>query len=364
MWSKREFRGLILISLCFFAFAKADPVSAQAGKKPFTVVLDAGHGGKDPGKPSKAGYREKDIALKIVLALGKELEKQDDIKIVYTRKTDTFIDLTERGNIANKAEADLFVSIHCNAHYSQAYGAETYVLGLHANDQNLKVAQAENEVIFLEENYEEKYAKYDLNSPESMIGLTLMQEEFLDQSIELASLIQDQFRVQLKRKDRSVKQAAFVVLLQTVMPSVLVETGFITNTQEGKYLASARGQEEMARAMAQAIRTYKANVEANEDLGVVRVEPAAEVVYEDVIFKVQLAASSRALDPEPYNFKGLKELSRMKEGELYKYFYGATSSYTDIQRKLKEARAAGYGTAFIVSFDRNGIKVPIKEVLN
>ncbi|WP_338360051.1 N-acetylmuramoyl-L-alanine amidase, partial [Yeosuana marina] len=156
----------------------------------FVVVLDAGHGGKDPGRPTKNGYKEKDIALKIVLAIGAELEKNPDIKVIYTRKTDVFVDLFERGRIANKAEADLFVSIHCNAHNTQAEGAETYVLGIHRNKTNFEVAKAENEAIYFEEDYEKKYSDFNPNSPEAVIGLTLAQEEYLDQSIQLASFVQ------------------------------------------------------------------------------------------------------------------------------------------------------------------------------
>ncbi len=368
--------SIYLTLLAFTVNVEARSLTKNPPGKKFKVVLDAGHGGKDPGKPSKAGYKESDIALKIVLALGKELEKNDDIEVVYTRKKDVFIDLHERGKIANKAEADLFISVHCNAHTSQAYGAETYVLGLHRNATNLNVAKAENSVIFLEENYEETYAQYDLKSPESTIGLELEQEEFLDQSVFLASLVQDNFREKLKRKDRSVKQAGFIVLHQTVMPSILIETGFITNTVEGKYLNSSSGQLKMAKAIANAVVTYKNNIQSNESAAVTDL-PLEEItengteeskkedkIVAGITFKVQLAASKRKLDTKPYNFKGLKEISRNKEGKLYKYYYGATSNYSEIERKLQEAKAKGYASAFIVSFEKNNIKVPLSKVLN
>ena len=197
-------------------------------KEKFTVVLDAGHGGHDPGNLGN-GYLEKNIALKIVLEAGKLLEKDPDIKVIYTRKDDTFVDLYVRGEIANKAKADLFVSVHCDSHTSNAHGAGTFVLGLHANKQNFEIAKKENSVIYLEDNYETRYADYDINSPESVIGLTIMQEEFLDQSIMLAKMMQDNFAKKLKRNDRKVKQAGFIVLHQTFMPSVLIESGFLTN---------------------------------------------------------------------------------------------------------------------------------------
>lgn len=226
---------------------------------PFVVVLDAGHGGHDPGNLGN-GYMEKNIALNIVLEVGKWLEKQPDIKVIYTRKDDSFIDLHLRGKIANEANADLFVSVHCDSHSSDAHGAGTFVLGLHANEQNFEIAKKENSVIYLEDNYESRYAEYDINSPESIIGLTIMQEEFLDQSILLAKLMQDEFTGRLKRNDRKVKQAGFIVLHQTFMPSVLIETGFLTNKNEGSYLNSSRGQLEMGKAIADAILAYKQNV--------------------------------------------------------------------------------------------------------
>ncbi len=367
--------SIYLTLLLGFVNVNATSLTQNPPKKKFKVVLDAGHGGKDHGKPSKVGSPEKDIALKIVLALGKELEKNKDVEVIYTRKKDVFIDLHERGKIANRAEADLFISVHCNAHTSQAYGAETYVLGLHRNATNLNVAKAENSVVFLEENYEETYAQYDLNSPESAIGLELMQEEFLDQSVFLASLVQDNFRKKLKRKDRSVKQAGFIVLHQTVMPSVLIETGFITNTQERKYLNSSKGQQALAKSIASAVAEYKGRVFSYLDNETIANEGKAEKIeevkstvpdkiVEGVTFKVQLAASKTKLETKPYNFKGLKEISRTKKDRLYKYYYGETSNYTEIQRKLEEAKAKGYSTAFIVSFEKNNIQVPLKQVLN
>lgn len=248
---------LICFSGLFLSFDQPPPESPSSA--PFVVVLDAGHGGHDPGNLGN-GYMEKNIALNIVLEVGRLLEKQKDIKVVYTRKDDSFVDLYMRGKIANDANADLFVSVHCDSHSSDAHGAGTFVLGLHANEQNFEIAKKENSVIYLEDDYESRYAEYDINSPESIIGLTIMQEEFLDQSILLAKLMQDEFSGKLKRNDRKVKQAGFIVLHQTFMPSVLVETGFLTNKNEGSYLNSNRGQLEMGKAIADAILSYKENV--------------------------------------------------------------------------------------------------------
>ena len=242
--------------------AHASNKSTPDPVKPFVVVLDAGHGGKDPGNLGN-GYMEKIIALKIALKAGDLLEANQDIKVIYTRDSDHFVDLFKRGEIANKAKADLFISIHCDSHTSNAHGAGTFVLGLHANKRNFEVAKKENSAIYLEDNFEQRYAQYDINSPESVIGFTIMQEEFLDQSIQLAKSMQDRFANQLKRNDRKVKQAGFIVLHQTFMPSVLVEAGFLTNPSEGAYLNSKKGQEQIAKAIADAVLEYKNSVRSS-----------------------------------------------------------------------------------------------------
>jgi N-acetylmuramoyl-L-alanine amidase len=264
--------AIFLSFLFFFSFGKN--YSKVGAQDPFVVVLDAGHGGHDPGNLGN-GYLEKNIALKIVLQTGKILEQNSDIEVVYTRKDDSFVDLFVRGEIANKANADLFVSIHCDSHSTDAHGAGTFVLGLHANEQNFEIAKKENSVIYLEDNYATRYADYDINSPESVIGLTIMQEEFLDQSIALAKVIQDRFSNKLKRKDRKVKQAGFIVLHQTFMPSVLVETGFLTNDEDGAYLNSTVGQSEMGTAIAEAISNYKMNSSSDTGQDMVSTMPNA-----------------------------------------------------------------------------------------
>ncbi|GAA4934749.1 N-acetylmuramoyl-L-alanine amidase [Algibacter agarivorans] len=348
-----------IIVLTLSSFVNTEQVST----KKFVVVLDAGHGGKDPGNLGN-GYREKIIALKIVLAVGKQLEKNPNIKVVYTRKTDVFIDLFVRGKIANKANADLFVSIHCDSHTSQAYGAGTFVLGTHRNKTNFEVAKKENSVIFMEEDYEKNYAGFDPNSPESVMSILLSQEEYLDQSIQLAGLIQNNFANTLKRKNRKVKQAGFIVLHQTVMPSVLVELGFLTNKKEGAYLNSKKGQSEMSMAIKNAILEYKMSIEKNVGnyTTIDEVENKKETVTSDITFKVQIAASSKALETKSYNFKGLKTISRLKEGNLYKYFYGSTNSYEETKVLEQEARNKGYSSSFIVAF-KAGKKIALIDAL-
>ena len=396
---------VFLKSACLFILSvititgstNANPVKPYFGKKKFTVVLDAGHGGHDPGNVGN-GYKEKDIALKIVLAVGAILEKDPDINVVYTRKTDKFIDLFKRGKIANEANADLFVSVHCNSHNSEANGTETFVLGLHANRQNFEVAKAENSVIYLEEDYETNYAGYNINSPESFIALTIVQEEFLDQSIMLAKNIQKNFTVRLKRKNRGVKQAGFIVLHQTFMPSVLVEVGFLTYKPEGRYLNSASGQIEIAQSISKGILKYKKAIAENvgsdfsyesqnkskepdqtntnttppktkeekKDTLVVSVEnktptTKTEINKNEVVFKVQIAAGGTKLKLIPSNFKGLKTLSIEPYKNIYRYLYGETNSYEEAKKLRREAVKAGYPAAFIVPFS-NGKRTSLSEV--
>ena len=298
---------------------------------------------------------KKKIALKIALGIGSILEKVDDIQVIYTRKKDVFVSLIKRAQIANDANADLFISIHCDAHSSSAFGAGTFVLGLHANQRNFEIAKKENSVIFYEENFEEIYDGFDPQSPESVIGLTLMQETYLDQSISAASEIQKSFVSNLNRKDRKVKQAGFIVLKYTYMPSVLVEAGFLTNKREGNYLNSKKGQNEMANAISKAIINYKNQIQ----LRVNSAEIFADKNPVDILkltYKIQIAASKNNLPLKKYNFNGLSDLSKVKENGLFKYFYGSTTSFNEAKKLMKIAKKKGYNSAFIVSF-KNGLKV-------
>ncbi|RDY57767.1 N-acetylmuramoyl-L-alanine amidase family protein [Flagellimonas nanhaiensis] len=382
----------LFIAPALISFTKND--TEDPPKDKFVVVLDAGHGGHDPGNLGN-GYLEKSIALAIVLEAGKELEKNPDIKVVYTRKDDSFVDLFRRGEIANQANADLFVSVHCDSHSSDAHGAGTFVLGLHANRQNFEVAKKENSVIYLEDDYEQRYAEYDINSPESIIGLTIMQEEFLDQSIQLGKNLQDNFTKKLSRKDRKVKQAGFIVLHQTFMPSVLVETGFLTNKNEGSYLNSKKGQQQMGKAIADAIIAYKndvskgietsdsvveetkTNVETASNTTKVdtpekkqqpvekvadKTNPVSTSSNKGVVFKVQLLASAKNISLKAENFKGLKELSKEPFKNLYRYMYGNASTMDGAKRLKAQADAKGYTSSYIVAY-KNGKRVSISEAL-
>ena len=363
---------VLVLLITGILISASTPNKNYTEKSKFVVVLDAGHGGKDPGNRG-GGFQEKDIALSIILKIGAELEKDKNIKVVYTRDSDVFIPLEKRGKIANDAKADLFVSVHCNAHNSQAEGTETFVLGIHRNSTNFEVAKRENSVIFLEENYEVTYDGFDPNSPESSIGMTIMQEEYLDQSILLADFVQKKFTNDLKRTNRGVKQAGFIVLHQTYMPSVLIETGFLTNKKEGPYLNSSAGQSKMADAIVDAIRDYSHsinlgvldNLEKDAPIEVTTIENKIEEFkdnYEGITFKVQLAASSKKLEPKSSNFKGLTPVFREKEGKLYKYYFGATSSYSQIQNLHEKAKTKGYKTSYLVAF-KDGNKITVNNAL-
>ncbi|MDA9309358.1 N-acetylmuramoyl-L-alanine amidase [Flavobacteriaceae bacterium] len=368
---KTKLASLLVLLLTCALFASFSIIKNDT-QKPFVVVLDAGHGGKDSGNIGN-GFVEKDIVLDVTLQIGKILEKVPGIKVVYTRKTDVLIDLYRRGPIANEVDADIFVSIHCDAFTNQAYGVGTFVMGVDKSGKNLNTAKKENEVIFLEDNYEERYAGFDPNRPESLIGLTLMQEEYLDQSINLAGLIQSNIVNNLKRKDRSVRSAPFWVLHSSYMPSVLVELGFLTNNKEGPYVNSKKGRRELATQVANGILMYKKNIALGtsnaqnpvitQDEVDAAIKVSQEKIYDDVTFKVQLAAGSKKIATKAYNFKGLKNVAREKFGTLYKYFYGSTSNYTEIQLLKTFAQEKGYSSAYVVAF-KDGQKVKLSEVLN
>ena len=316
----------------------------------FTVVIDPGHGGKDPGAVSN-GFYEKVIALGTSLKLGKTLQ-DNGINVIYTRDRDQFVNLFERANIANKSDAQLFLSIHCNAHNSQAYGAETFVLGLHANQRNFEVAKKENSVIFYEEDYENTYAGFDPNNPESVIGLTLMQEEYLDQSITAASYIQNGFVNTLNRKNRNIKQAGFIVLKYTYMPSVLIELGFLSNKKEGAYLNSNKGQSEMANAISNAVIKYRDDFFNNLSSSNSVNNLDTDIIY----YRVQIAASNKLLELKPYNFRGLKSVNVVRDGAIYKYLYGKHKTLEEANNALKTAQDYGFNSSFVVTYKNNKIQ--------
>ncbi len=373
---KTKYFFLILATVITFS------TFAQSGK--FKVVLDAGHGGKDFGA-IYSGHVEKNIALAVVLRVGKILEKNPNIDVIYTRKTDVFIELDERAKIANREDATIFVSIHCNANKAPTgEGFETYVMGVARNASNLDVAKKENGVITLEKDYKENYEGYNPDSPESTIGIMMQQEEYIENSIALAAKIQDNFASNAGRKNRGVRQAGFLVLRKIAMPRILVEMGFISNPREGNFLDSDDGQDEIASDIAAAIVDYKKEYfgSGNNEPNVVKVKakPMAEREVEvlkptkietttasnpnGVVFKVQIAASEKKIVLSPNNFKGLDNITTATDnGVLYKYMYGATSDYNMAKKYLAEAKSKGYASAYLVAF-KDGKKITVQEAIN
>ncbi len=261
---KSEFKLVlfVLLTLTLTAFTTNTSYTKRYALK--TIVIDAGHGGHDNGCKGVESL-EKDVALSIALKAGKYIEENfPDIKVIYTRKDDTFIELVERARIANDAKADLFISVHCNANEStKPFGTETYAMGLHRSDANLAVAQRENSVILLEEDYQQNYEGFDPNSPEAYIIFSLYQSANLDKSLSIAAKVQDQFETRLQRTNRGVKQAGFLVLYKTTMPAILIETGFLTNREEEKYMVKEESQYYLASSIFRAFRDYKEELEGS-----------------------------------------------------------------------------------------------------
>jgi len=252
--------SLVTSLLILGSFTNLNKPSYKVNK----IVIDAGHGGKDGGT-SGAVSKEKDVALKIATELGTIIEEYlPDVEVIYTRSDDHFVELDERANIANKNGADLFVSIHCNAvgHSNRVKGTETWVMGLHKSETNLNVAKRENSVILMEENYTEKYEGFDPNDPASHILFSLYQNAYLSNSLNLAEKIEFQFKKRVGRNSRGVKQAGFVVLYKSSMPSVLIETGFLSNPAEERYLNDDLGQTYIASGIFRAVRDYKVEIES------------------------------------------------------------------------------------------------------
>lgn len=367
-------RRLIFFVFTLFLFSSStlfanSPESYRLKK----VVLDAGHGGRDSGALGRKS-KEKDITLAVALKVGEYINQYlPDVEVIYTRDKDVFVGLDERSNIANEAGADLFISIHCNANPSSTpYGTETYVMGLHKSKDNLDVAMRENAVITYEDDYSSKYEGYDPKSSESFIIFSLMQNHYMEQSLNLASLTQNEFKERARRHDRGVKQAGFIVLFKTSMPSVLVELGFLSNQKEEEYLLTSSGQSYLASAIFRAFRAYKEQIETKSSI-------AAEHSFDysqsadisegivnkkanfgaGVIYKVQLASSGKQIATNDAFFKNIDGVEEYSVKDTYKYLVGTRKTYHEIAQFCEEVREI-FPDAFVVAFN-NGEQISLSK---
>ncbi len=363
---------------------------AQRKTSRLTVVIDAGHGGHDPGALGRMA-KEKNINLAIALKLGNMIQRSTkDVRVVYTRDRDYFVELYRRAGIANENKADLFISIHCNANHSRAlHGAESYVMGLHKSQANLNIAKLENASILLESDYQETYGGFDPNSDESYIAFTLNQNSNLDQSSEFAAMIQNQMAERVGMNDRGVRQAGFIVLWKTTMPSVLVEVGYLSNAVEEKFLVSAKGQDYIASAIYRAFKEFR---EKNNTTGLsVGATTEIPAVAEPVVgspetnayqgtrrdrtgshshqtsaeliagkgvggglsFRVQVAVSTTELSLKSAKFAGLSKVKMYRHNGMYKYTVGDEASLQAAEKLLKEVKRKGITDAFVVIFRDN-----------
>lgn len=332
-------------------------IQAQQGKKISTVVIDAGHGGKDPGAIGKK-VKEKDITLKIAKMTGDYIKQNcPDVNVIYTRSSDVAVSLLRRAQIANQCNADLFISIHCNANASsQPQGVETFVMGEHRNAANLEVAKLENASILYEDNAEQDYDNFNPNSPEAYIMLNFFQSEYKSASLKLAEHIQNQLVKRVGRKDRGVQQAGFLVLYKTTMPSVLVEIGFISNPAEENFMASNDGQTYIASALFRAFRDYKNEYEKDNIVegSVYENHNTSQSVDKDkIVYKVQIESRSRKIGNPSQHYKNLNDIDFYEHNGQYKYTAGIFSTKKDADNYCKQVKSKGYTTAFVVSF-KNG----------
>ena len=393
---------ILYICTCLWLLFLPSCISDVRGKD-FVVVIDAGHGGHDPGASGKI-TKEKHINLKVALKVGNLIKSNcQDVKVVYTRNKDVFIPLDRRAEIANNAKADLFISIHTNALAKNRTmkGASTYTLGLAKSDANLEVAKRENAVILYESDYQTRYAGFNPNSAESYIIFEFMQDKYMEQSVHLASQMQKQFRQTCRRADRGVHQAGFLVLKASAMPSILIELGFISTPEEERFLYSEAGSSTMAQGIYRAFLNYKreqeirltgvsrtivpaepldietaATTESPSDNEQQSAEAAAsgnrmpasnppaeqqKTGRADITFKVQILTASRPLAQNDRRLKGLKEVEYYKEKGIYKYTCGASADYNQVLR-TRRSLLPRFKDAFIIAF-RNGEKMNVQEAI-
>ena len=374
-------RNYIIILLCaiwqFFL-----PSALQAEERSFTVVIDPGHGGRDPGAIGRRG-KEKNINLKVALKLGNLIQNNcKDVKLVYTRQKDVFVSLARRAQIANNAKADLFISIHTNsvAKGRKVRGTETYTLGLHRTEDNLEVAKKENSVILIESDYEQRYAGFNPNSSESYIIFEFLQDKNMEKSVDFATLIQRQFKTTAKRIDKGVHQAGFLVLRETTMPGVLVELGYISTPDEENYLLTEAGTNALAKSIYQAFLSYKkqhtsisgrnkqptTNAASGTTPKPTNTVPkvtnsSTKTSKSKPVFKIQILTSDKKLNVKSKQFKGLSPVNYYQEKGLYKYTYNESTDYNKVLR-IKKQIANKFKDAFIVAF-KDGEKMDVNQAI-
>ncbi len=407
------FKSFLIMIFCILMAENSYSTNAgNQNPRQFIVVIDPGHGGKDPGAINK-GIQEKNVVLGIGLKLGKLIsENYSDVKVIFTRSTDVFIPLIDRSRIANKNKADLFISVHANICETPSIrGTETFFLGVARQGENFEVAQKENSVIVLEKDYSTTYEGYDPNSPESQIIFENYQSDYLDQSLSFADAIQQQFKLHSESTNRGVKQAGFLVLRQSAMPSVLIETGFLSNPTEANNLNSEDGQQHIAQSVFEAFKKFKnkhsrgavsakpseelpshqkthdsttkhvtqtenQNTEDKSKIEVVdssikseKTEPekvtttiseepkSLEKTNDTKYYSVQIGANTTIAEPSAANFKGLKNVRREKEDKYYRYFIGHENTIEDATTLIKQIKLK-FPQAFIVSFIE-GKRIPL-----
>ena len=355
-----SFKKLFRILLLLLLFITIAPFCGNSTNEPFVLVLDAGHGGKDPGAIGRQG-KEKNINLAVTLLAGRYIaEKHPDIKIIYTRDRDIFLGLYERANIANKAKANLFVSIHTNSASNRtARGPEVFTFGIDRTAENFEIAKRENSVILLEDNYEEKYEGFDPTSAESYIMFQFLQNKFVEQSIHFASIIQDELTACVNWGGRGVKQAGFLLLRQSSMPRVLIELDFISNREAENFLLSDAGQKQYARAICNAFTKYKTEYDRKNGIIPITTNTSQTTNNNEnkIVYKVQLFSTSSELSAQSPHLKGYKA-DYYVENDLYKYTYGETTDRNEIA-KIRQSLLKDFKDAFIIAFE-NGVKVPMK----
>ena len=355
------------------------------------VVIDAGHGGQDPGTIGQRA-KEKNVALAIALKLGNMIQRNfKDVKVIFTRDRDVFVELNRRAQFANDMKADLFISIHCNANTNHSLrGAETYVMGLHKTQANLEIAKTENASILMESDYANRYDGFNPNTDESYITFSMFQDAYLEQSMEFAAEVQKQFEERVGMNDRGVRQAGFLVLYKTTMPSVLVETGYLSNPSEETFMVTDKGQEYIASAIFRAFKNFKQNVESPEQsvsqqypksyipkpestqarrtvpdatqhkqvppptkkvtASTTSDLPALKPSANGISIRVQVASISKEVETSSPMFAGLTGVRMYKHNGMYKYTVGDETSMTAAERLLSEIKAKGFRDAFIVFF--------------